>query len=161
MLKMSIEEYMTMQKYTSEKEVEIAMLHRDLGEARKEIDDLKGQLQSMASLRVLSPEMKGKGGGKEEGMRMVFEKLISYAETLPAKRMDEAIAIQTALSRLLSGKKIPADVMTDELGGRLDNIGTKQEKEQLPQINTGGGPAILGGEFDNIDFVAQKKIESK
>lgn len=94
-------------------------------------------------------------------MRTVVEKLISYAENLPSKRMDEAIAIQTALSRLLSTKRIPNHVMTDELDERLDNIGAKEEKERLTQVSTGGGPAILGGNFDKIDIVAQKKIELK
>lgn len=161
MLNMSIEEYMTMQKSTSEKDVKIAMLNRDLEEARNEIDDLKGKLQSVADLKVLNSEIKVKEGGKEEGMRTVVEKLISYAENLPAKRMDEAIAIQTALSRLLSTKRIPNHVMTDELDERLDNIGAKEEKERLTQVSTGGGPAILGGNFDKIDIVAQKKIELK
>lgn len=59
MLNMSIEEYMTMQKSTSEKDVKIAMLNRDLEEARNEIDDLKGKLQSVADLKALNSEIKG------------------------------------------------------------------------------------------------------
>ena len=48
----------------------------------------------------------------------------------------------------------------EELEKRLENIGIEDDKPTT-SIDTGGGPFILGGKFDNTDFVAQKRIELK
>ena len=43
---------------------------------------------------------------------------------------------------------------------RLKGVNEK-EKRNITNIDTSGGPVIMGGQFDNTDFVAQKTIESK
>ena len=96
-----------------------------------------------------------------ESQRKVLDSLISYAEKLPKHRCLEATSIQGAISLLVTRKKISSDVINDELGKRLENIGVDNDKPIATTINTGGGPAIMGGKFENTDFVATKKIKSK
>lgn len=132
--------------------------HHDIRSRDKEIDRLKSELNKIIIDNKNTKPSIDKNEIREDSQREVIENLIAYAEKLPKHRCLEATAIQGAISLLVTRRKISNNVINDELGKRLENIGVEDNKATTTNINTGGGPVIMGGQFDNTDFVAQKQL---
>lgn len=133
--------------------IEYARLIQENKRKDKRIEQLESTIRNENTILIDGEE------AKKEGARELIEHMIKYAEKLSKRQSSDFLAIQNAI--LLVTRKLPNGVINDELEKRLENIGIEDDKPTTTNISTGGGPVIMGGKFDNTDFVAQKTIESK
>lgn len=144
----NIDTIINLEKENKEKEVKIEKLKSLVSELKAEVNENKDRLNVVSNnLKVLS-EIHKKSSGC-----FSLEKIIDYI--LNHEKTE-------SISLMLYNLEHSGEITESEKKQihRLKGVNEK-EKHNITNISSNGGTVIVGGTFDNTEFVAQKRIESK
>ncbi len=144
----NIDTLILLKKENKEKEDTLEKLQSLVSELEAEVNVKKKQLNDISNeLKVLSDNY-----NKSSGC-FSLDKIVDYI--LNHEKTE-------SISLMLYNLEHSGEITESEKKQihRLKGVNEK-EKPIITNINTDGGSVILGGKFNNTEFVAQKKIESK